>query len=293
MATIGFIGLGHMGNPMARTLARAKHTVHVFDIDQQAINIAVNGGCIATNSALEAATGRDFIITMLPAGKHVQSVLLGDHGLMETLKEPSFFIDCSTIDIETALKIHDTATVKGHHVLDAPVSGGMAGAEKGTLTFMVGGLVDAFLKAKPILESMGKNVFHAGAATLGQAAKMCNNLMLGIHMIGTSEAFILAERLGLAPESLHQIATASSGQSWTLSTYCPAPVLPDTPAFHDYKAGFAGAMMLKDLDLAIEAARNHDTILPLTEKAGDLYDDFCREYADLDFSGIIEFLKKR
>lgn len=291
MANIGFIGLGHMGNPMARNLAKAKHTVHVFDLDSQAMDLAVKGKCIAATSILDVATGKDFVITMLPDGKQVRSVLLGEHGLMEQVKEPGFFIDCSTIDINTTLELHDLATIKGHHILDAPVSGGVSGAEKATLTFMVGGLTDAFDKAKPILKTMGKNVFHAGAATLGQTAKMCNNLMLGIHMIGTSEAFILAERLGLAAETLYQIATSSSGQSWTLSNYCPAPVLPDTPAFNDYKAGFAAAMMLKDLNLAIESARNNDTILPLTEKAGDLYDDFCRDHADLDFSGIIEFLK--
>lgn len=293
MATIGFIGLGHMGNPMARNLAKAKHEVHVFDLDEAAIEAAVKGGCSAAESALDAATGKDFVFTMLQTGKQVRSVLLGENGLMEQLKEPGFFIDCSTIDIDTALALHDLATVKGHHILDAPVSGGASGAEKRTLTFMVGGLADAFNKAKLIFNCMGKKIFHAGAATHGQAAKACNNLMLGIHMIGTSEAFILAEKLGLAAETLYEIATASSGQSWTLSTYCPAPILPDTPACNSYKAGFAAAMMLKDLNLAIEAARNNDTTLPLTEKAGDLYDDFCKEHADMDFSGIIEFLKTR
>jgi 3-hydroxyisobutyrate dehydrogenase len=293
MAKIGFIGLEHMGDPMARNLAKAKHDVHVFDVDQSAIDIAVKAGCIAAASALEAATGKDFIITMLGGGKQVRSILLGDNGLMAQLTEPSFFIDCSTVDIATALALHATATVNGHSVLDAPVAGGITGAEGRTLTFMVGGLVDAFEKAKPILASMGKNIFHAGAATHGQAAKMCNNLMLGIHMIGTSEAFILAEKLGLSAETLHQIASASSGQSWALSKYCPAPILPGTPACNNYKAGFAAAMMLKDLNLAIEAAHHCDTSLPLTEKAGDLYDDFCKDHAEMDFSGIIEFLKTR
>ncbi|WP_010299775.1 3-hydroxyisobutyrate dehydrogenase [Candidatus Odyssella thessalonicensis] len=293
MAKIGFIGLGHMGNPMARNLVKAHHEVHVFDLDRAAIETAVRGGCIGAYSLLEVASDKDFIITMLPAGKHVRSVLLGENGLLEQLKEPGFFIDCSTIDLTTTQDVHEAATFKGHGILDAPVSGGVAGAEKATLTFMVGGLHDAFIKAQPILASMGKNVFHAGAATHGQVAKMCNNLMLGIHMIGTSEAFILAEKLGLAASTLYEIASASSGQSWTLSRYCPAPVLPDTPACNGYKAGFAAAMMLKDLNLAIEAARNNDTTLPLTEKAGDLYDDFCRDSGALDFSAIIEFLKVR
>lgn len=291
MATIGFIGLGHMGNPMARNLAKSNHTVHVFDLDQNAIDIAQKAGCVAATSALEAAQKKDFVITMLPAGKHVRSVLLGENGLIEQVSEQTFFIDCSTVDIETALDLHEAAIIKGHAVLDAPVSGGVVGAENATLTFMVGGLIEAFKKVKPILGCMGKNIFHAGAATHGQAAKMCNNLMLGIHMIGTSEAFILAEKLGLAAETLHEIASASSGQSWTLSNYCPAPVLPNTPALNNYKAGFAAAMMLKDLNLAIEAAHNSDTSLPLTEKAGYIYDDFCKEHADIDFSGIIEFLK--
>ncbi|MBX3486530.1 MAG: 3-hydroxyisobutyrate dehydrogenase [Candidatus Paracaedibacteraceae bacterium] len=293
MANIGFIGLGHMGNPMAQNLAKKKHKVHVFDLDESSVHIAVSGGCIAASSALEAATGRDFVITMLPAGKHVKSVLLGEDGLMELIPEPGFFIDCSTVDIQTSLDMHDLATVKGHHVLDAPVSGGAAGAKSGTLTFMVGGLADAFNKAKPILECMGKNIFHAGAATHGQAAKLCNNLMLGIHMIGTSEAFLLAEKLGLEAATLQMISNASSGQSWVLSKYCPAPVLEGTPAMNDYKPGFTGAMMLKDLKLATDAAHHSDLALPLTEKAEDLYDDFCREHAGIDFSGIIEFLKIR
>lgn len=293
MANIGFIGLGHMGNPMARNLAKKKHKVHVFDLCPELMQTAVNGGCIASESALEAATGRDFVITMLPAGKHVKAALLGDDGLMENIPDTGFFIDCSTVDIQTSLDMHDLATIKGHHVLDAPVSGGASGAEAGTLTFMAGGLADAFDKAKPILDCMGSNIFYAGAATHGQAAKLCNNLMLGIHMIGTSEAFMLAEKLGLTAETLYKIANASSGQSWTLSKYCPAPVLEGSPALNDYKPGFTGAMMLKDLKLATDAAHHTDLQLPLTEKAEDLYDDFCKENAGVDFSGIIEFLKRR
>ena len=293
MANIGYIGLGHMGNPMARNLAKKKHKVHVFDLDQESLKTAVAGGCIAAESAIDAATGRDFVITMLPAGKHVKAVLLGEDGLMEQINEPGFFIDCSTVDIQTSLDMHDLATIKGHHVLDAPVSGGVTGAEAGTLTFMAGGLADAFDKAKPIFECMGKNIFHAGAATQGQAAKLCNNLMLGIHMIGTSEAFILAEKLGLAAATLYQISNASSGQSWTLSKYCPAPVLDGTPAMNDYKPGFTSAMMLKDLKLATDAAHHNDLCLPLTEKAEDLYDDFCKEHAGIDFSGVINFIRNR
>jgi len=293
MANIGFIGLGHMGNPMVRNLIKKKHHVHVFDLSVEAVQSAVQAGGTLCQSALEAATGRDFVITMLPAGKHVKSVLLGEDGIMENIPQPGFFIDCSTVDIQTSLDMHDLATLKGHHVLDAPVSGGVAGAEAATLTFMVGGLADAFEKARPILSCMGQNIFHAGAASHGQAAKLCNNLMLGIHMIGTSEAFILAEKLGLAADTLYRISNASSGQSWTLSKYCPAPVLEGTPAMNGYKPGFTGSMMLKDLKLATDAAHHNDLCLPLTERAEDLYDDFCRDHGTLDFSGIIDFIRRR
>lgn len=294
MTSIGFIGLGHMGAPMAQNLIQKGHDVYLYDLSTEALDaFASLGGTICT-SDLEAADNRDIIISMLPQGKHAQALYLGEDGLLANLTSPSFIMDCSTIDIETSQMLHEQATHYGHRLLDAPVSGGVLGAQNATLTFMVGAEETDFLKAKPILEMMGKNIFHAGTATNGLAAKICNNLMLGIHMIGTSEAFILAEKLGLSKEKLFEIASVSSGQSWTLLNYSPvAGLIPNCPANNNYKPGFSGEMMLKDLMLAIDAAHNADISIPLTEKAGALYDEFTQEYERMDFSGIVQFLNNK
>lgn len=291
MTTIAFIGLGHMGAPMAQNLIHKEHDVALFDLNLEAAEDCAQDGGTPYSDALEACQGREIIISMLPEGKHCRQLYLGEEGLIENLTAPSIIIDCSTIDMETSQELHEGAQKWGHHFLDAPVSGGVTGAKSGKLTFMVGGTADNFAKILPILQCMGKNIFHAGEATHGLAAKICNNLMLGIHMVGTSEAFILANRLGLANEKLYEIACASSGQSWTLVNYCPAPgILPSSPANNQYKPGFTGEMMLKDLKLAVDAAHNADISIPLTEKAKELYDEFCHECEGLDFSGIIQYL---
>ncbi len=293
MPGIGFIGLGHMGFPMMQNLIKAGHQLFVFDVNSSVMEAAEALGAVKCSSALEAAMGREFVVTMLPEGKHVNQVYLSEEGLLHHLPPGSFFIDCSTIDIHTARQIHDLASQKGHHLLDAPVSGGVVGAQGGTLTFMVGGTVENFEKAKPLFLLMGRNIFHAGAATHGQAAKICNNLMLGIHMIGTSEAFNLAEKLGLSKEKLFEISSVSSGQSWTLINYCPASgLVPTSPANRNYQPGFTATMMLKDLSLALNAAEGSHLKIPLTESAQKLYQDFCLQEGHLDFSAIINYLRK-
>jgi 3-hydroxyisobutyrate dehydrogenase len=291
MTSIGFIGLGHMGTPMAQNLIKQGQDVYLYDINPEALEEFRPLGGTICESALEAADKRNIIISMLPQGKHDRNLYMGDDGLFADLSGPSFILDCSTIDIETSHTLHEQAVLYGHRLLDAPVSGGVVGAQNAALTFMVGGAEEDFLRAKPILQMLGKNIFHAGEATHGLAAKICNNLMLGIHMVGTSEAFILAEKLGLPKEKLFEIASVSSGQSWTLMNYCPVPgLIPSCPANNNYKPGFSGEMMLKDLMLAIDAAHNADISIPLTEKAGTLYDEFVQEYEQTDFSGIIQYL---
>ncbi len=291
MTSIGFIGLGHMGRPMVQNLIQKGQEVYVYDINPETLEACSSMGATVCDSALDAAENRDVIISMLPEGKHVRHLYFGDDGLLANLSAPAFIIDCSTIDIETSGTLHEQAAHWGHKLVDAPVSGGVLGAQNGALTFMVGGAEEDYLKAHPILQLMGKNIFHAGQATHGLAVKICNNLMLGIHMIGTSEAFILAEKLGLSKEKLFKVASASSGQSWTLLNYCPVEgLIPNCPANNDYKPGFTGEMMLKDLNLAIDAAHNADISIPLTEKAGSLYDEFIQEREQMDFSGIIQYL---
>jgi 3-hydroxyisobutyrate dehydrogenase len=292
MASIGFIGLGHMGFPMMENLLKAGHHLYVFDLNSDALAQAKSLGAFPCASGLEAGRHRDFVFSMLPEGKHVQQVYLSESGLLHHLPQDSFLIECSTIDITTSQAIHTLAKAQGIRLLDAPVSGGVVGAKNATLTFMVGGNQKDFEAAKPLLQQMGKNIFHAGAATHGQAAKICNNLMLGIHMVGTSEAFNLAEKLGLAKEKLFEIACLSSGQSWTLVNYCPAPgLVPTAPANRDYQPGFTAQMMLKDLGLAVDAATATGTPIPLTTTAKQLYQDFCVQEGQLDFSAIIQYLK--
>ncbi len=293
MAKIGFIGLGNMGGGMAVNILNAGHELKVFDLNQQVIADICGKGAMAAASANDAATDVDAVITMLPAGKHVKSVYLGDDGLIAAAKAGTIMMDCSTIDVDSAREVVTAATVAGMKMVDAPVSGGVAAAAAGSLTFMVGGTEDAFAASEPFLDNMGANIIHAGKAGSGQAAKICNNMMLGIQMISVSEAFVLAEKLGLEAEKLFAISSKASGQCWSLTSYCPVPgPVATSPANNDYKAGFAAAMMLKDLRLAQEAAISVGAKTPLGEKSRDLYEKFSDMSADnMDFSGIINMLR--
>ena len=293
MAKIGFLGLGNMGGPMARNLLKAGHSLKVFDLSAAAVEKATSAGATAAAKPADAARDVDVIVTMLPAGAHVRSVYLGDDGLIATAAKGTLMIDCSTIDVATARDVIAAATAAGHAMIDAPVSGGVGGAEAGTLTFMVGGADDAFERAKPFLEAMGKNIVHAGGAGNGQAAKICNNMLLGISMIGTCEAFALAEKLGLDHQKLFDISAKASGQCWSLTTYCPVPgPVPTSPANRDYQPGFAVSMMLKDLRLAQEAATKAGASTPLGAEAAALYEAYENAgHGGADFSGIIRMLR--
>ncbi len=292
MSTVAFIGLGNIGGGMAANLAKSGHTVRAFDLSQRALDKAARAGCSVTNSGLEAIKGAQIIITMLPAGAHVCSVYMGQEGIIEHAQSGALLIDCSTIDIESARAVIDAATGKGLSMVDAPVSGGVAAAAAGSLTFMVGGEQSAYERAKPILANMGSNIFHAGEGGNGQVAKVCNNMLLGISMIGTCEAFTLAEKLGLDAQTFYDISSTASGQNWSMTSYCPAPgPVASSPANHDYKAGFTAAMMLKDMRLAQQAASAAKVSTPLGAQAEALY--ALMESAgkdDLDFSGIIKLI---
>jgi len=292
MSTIAFIGLGNMGGGMAANLAKAGHKVRAFDLSEDAIKRAVGAGCIAAKSTLDALNGAEVVITMLPAGQHVRSIYLGDDGIIANATDGTLLIDSSTIDIDSARAVIEAAQAKGLNMVDAPVSGGVAAAAAGTLTFMVGGTKSAFAKAQDYLEQMGKNIFHAGAAGNGQAAKVCNNMLLGITMIGTCEAFALAKKLGLDAQTFYDISSTASGQSWSMTTYCPAPgPVPSAPSNRDYAAGFTAAMMLKDMRLAQQAAAAAKAATPLGAQAEALY--ALMESAgkdDLDFSGIMKLI---
>ena len=291
MARIGFIGLGNMGLPMALNLVKAGHAVTGFDVVAGSLaKLAAAGGTAAPS--LAAAGGAEVVITMLPAGKEVREVYLAVGGVLERSAPGALLIDSSTIDVESARAVASAAQAKGLPMLDAPVSGGVTGAQAGTLTFMVGGGADAFARARPLLEAMGKTIVHAGASGSGQAAKICNNMMLGIAMIGVSEAFLLADKLGLDRQKLFDISSKSSGQCWALTSYCPVPgLVPTSPANRDYQAGFTAAMMVKDLRLAQEAARLAGATTPLGAEAAALYGLFVAHgHGGLDFSGIIRFL---
>ena len=282
MARIGFVGLGNMGLPMARNLQRAGHAVAGFDLS--AAQMDALGGGVA--SAAEAASGADVVITMLPAGRHVREAW---PAMAAAARPDAILIDCSTIEVATAREIAAGVT---QPMLDAPVSGGVMGAEHGTLTFMVGGSEQGFAAARPVLEAMGRTVVHCGAAGAGQAAKACNNMLLAISMIGTCEAFILAEKLGLSHQALFDVASKSSGQCWSLTTYCPVPgPVPGSPANRDYQPGFAAALMLKDLGLAQAAALETGAASPLGAAALELYRRFAAENGAMDFSGVIHMLR--
>jgi 3-hydroxyisobutyrate dehydrogenase len=293
MARIGFIGLGNMGLPMALNLVRAGHGVNGFDLSPSALErfTASGGGAAAGVGA--AASGADLVITMLPSGVEVRDAYLARSGVLESASRGTLLIDCSTIDVETARAIATSALTNGLAMLDAPVSGGIGGAERGTLTFMVGGTADALARALPVLETMGKTIVHAGDCGTGQAAKICNNMMLGISMIAVSEAFVLAEKLGLEQQKLFDISSKSSGQCWALTTYCPVPgLVPTSPANRDYQAGFTAAMMLKDLLLAQDAARASGATTPLGAEAAALYGLYVGQgWGGSDFSRIIRFLQ--
>lgn len=294
MAEILFIGLGNMGGPMASNLVKSEHKVHVFDLSKPAVDALVSEGAVAVETLSEFdGSAIDVVVTMLPSGKHVESVYLGENGLPSSLKKGVLNIDCSTIDVETARRVGQQLIAKDQLFVDAPVSGGTAAATAGTLTFMVGGEVGSFEKAKPFLDIMGKNIFHAGDAGNGQVAKICNNMLLGIHMIGTCEAFNLAEKLGLDAQTFFDIGSAASGQNWSMTSYCPAPgPVEAAPSNRDYQPGFAAAMMLKDLRLAQEAASSAKASTPLGAQAEALYALMeSAQKDDLDFSGIMKLIQ--
>ncbi len=292
MTTIAFIGLGNMGNPMAANLVKAGHRVQGFDLMPENVSIARDNGVIAEADAPGAVDGAEVVITMLPAGKHVLDVY---EEIAPTAAKGTLLIDCSTVDVESARKAHAIAAKHGMPSIDAPVSGGTAGASAGTLTFMAGGSDEAFALAEPVLQPMAGKVVHCGAAGAGQAAKICNNMILGVSMIAVGEAFVLAARLGLSHQALFDVASTSSGQCWSLTTYCPVPgPVPTSPANRDYRPGFAAALMLKDLKLAQEAAKGSGAVTPLGKAAADLYDAFNENgHGSEDFSAIIRYLRDR
>ncbi len=293
MTAIGFIGLGNMGSHMAANLAKAGHTVKGFDVVDANVARFVDVGGAAAASVAEAASGVEVVITMLPAGQHVRAVYTDDDGILSAATKGTLLIDSSTIDVDSARDVAKASEAAGMVMIDAPVSGGVGGAEAATLTFMVGGPEEAFAAAKPLLEQMGKNIFHAGGPGNGQAAKVCNNMLLGISMIGTCEAFVLAEKLGLDHQKLFDISSTASGQCWSLTTYCPVPgPIPTTPANNDYAPGFSSGMMLKDLNLSQDAAKSSKAATPLGAQAAALYALFeASGHGETDFSGIIKLLR--
>ncbi len=293
MAKIGFIGLGNMGGPMAKNLLEKGHALKVFDLAEDAVKAAEAAGATRAASAGEAASDVEVVVTMLPAGKHVKAVYTEGGGVIDSAAPGTLLIDCSTIDVDSARVVAEAAEAKGFEMVDAPVSGGVAAATAGGLTFMVGGSEAGFKRAEPILACMGKAIIHAGGHGNGQAAKICNNMILGITMIATCEAFALAEKLGLDHQKLFDISSRASGQSWSLTSYCPVPgPVPASPANNGYKPGFAAAMMLKDLRLSQDAAESAGADTPLGHDAMELYEKFAAGNEGVDFSGIINMLRK-
>lgn len=290
MANVAFIGLGNMGGPMAANLVKAGNKVIGFDLMQTSRDAAKADGVTIAGSAVESVKGAEVVITMLPAGKHVVSVWTE---VLPSIASGALLIDCSTIDVDSARQAHALAAKSSLLSVDAPVSGGVGGAKAATLTFMAGGDTKAFAAAKPVLEAMGKKIVLCGDAGSGQAAKICNNMILGISMIGVSEAFALAEKLGLSHQALFDVASTSSGQCWSLTSYCPVPgPVPASPANNDYKPGFAAALMLKDLRLSQEAAKASGAATPLGAHAEAIYSDFDKAgHGGADFSGIIRHLR--
>jgi 3-hydroxyisobutyrate dehydrogenase len=290
MARIAFIGLGNMGGGMAANLAKAGHEVVAFDLSEDALARAEARGCARAGSAAEAVQGAEAVITMLPAGKHVRDVY--ESSVIGYAPKTAILIDCSTIDVATAREEIGKAEAAGYLMADAPVSGGIAAAEAGSLTFMVGGSDAAFAAASLYLDIMGKAVIHAGAPGAGQAAKICNNMLLGASMAATCETFVMAKKLGLDLQTFFDISSQASGQCWSMTTYCPVPGIgPETPADRDYEGGFAAALMLKDLRLAMEAAQSVDAYTPMGAEAEALYARFSDlGGAHKDFSAIIQMI---
>jgi 3-hydroxyisobutyrate dehydrogenase len=290
MSTIAFIGLGNMGGPMAGNLVKAGHQVHGFDLVAALLRAAEGSGVEPAATAADAVAGADAVITMLPAGEHALAVWAE---VIPSVKPGTLLIDCSTIDVGSARRLHAIAGDSACLSLDAPVSGGVAGAKAATLTIMTGGTADAFAAAKPILEKVGKRVIHCGEAGAGQVAKICNNMILGVSMIAVSEAFILAEKLGLSHQAMFDVVSTASGQCWSLTSYCPVPgLVPASPANNDYRPGFSAALMLKDLKLAQQAAAASGTATPLGAEAAQIYAMFNNAGGNTaDFSGVIRYLR--
>lgn len=293
MTNVAFIGLGNMGSGMCANSVRAGHDVCAFDLRPEAIVAAVEAGAVAAETLRAAVERAEVVITMLPAGEHVLSVYFGAEGVVAHAPDGALFLDCSTISVEDARRAATQAEDAGFLMVDAPVSGGVTGAEAGTLTFMVGGSEAGFSRARPLLDIMGTNVFHAGGAGNGQVAKIANNMLLGISMIGTCEAFNLAERLGLDAQTFFDIASTASGQCWSMTSYCPAPgPVPTAPSNRGFEAGFAIAMMLKDLNLARAAAETAEADIPLGGHAGDIYSRLEADgFAGLDFSAVMRRIR--
>jgi len=292
MARIGFIGLGNMGLPMVRNLLAAGHEVLAFDLVEAARDAAAAAGAGVARSAVETATTAEIVITMLPEGSHVRAVYLGVDGVIAAAPDGTLLIDCSTIDVATARAVCQAAAERGLEMIDAPVSGGVVGAANATLTFMIGGEESAVARARPILEKMGATLVHTGPSGNGQVAKVCNNMMLAISMVGVAEAFTMAEHLGLSADALFDVASRSSGQSWALTSYCPVPgPVPNSPANRDYQPGFTAAMMTKDLRLAQDAANSVDVATPLGAHALSLFTHLkARGHGERDFSAIIKLI---
>ncbi|MBD0321961.1 MAG: 3-hydroxyisobutyrate dehydrogenase [Aldersonia sp.] len=290
--TVGFIGLGHMGGPMAANLVKAGYRVVGFDLVPAALDQAANDGISVAENAHGAAAEADVVITMLPSGRHVIDLYKAD--IVATAKPGTLFIDCSTIDVDDARTAAELAQKAGQRALDAPVSGGVAGATAGTLAFMVGGSAEDFEAAKPLLDVMGAKVVHCGDNGVGQAAKICNNMVLGISMIAVSEAFVLGEKLGLTHQAFFDVASNASAQCWSLTSYCPVPgPVPTSPANNDYQPGFATALMDKDLGLAENALRANGVDGQLGLHAAEIYHRFKAEHADKDFSAIVTDIRRR
>ena len=295
MAEVTFIGLGNMGLPMAMNLLKSGHSVTGFDLAEDQVKILTEAGGKSTNDINQAIQTSDVVVTMLPSGKIVKSIYLGDKGIIKNAPENLLLIDSSTIDVETAREVSIEAINKNLRIVDAPVSGGVGGAQAGTLTFMVGGEKESFDSAKEFLDIMGGNIIYAGLSGNGQAAKICNNMLLGISMIGTAEAFNLAENLGLDAQTFFDISSTASGQCWSMTSYCPVPgPVPSSPANNDYKPGFSAALMLKDLRLSQEAASMTTSLTPLGANATSIYEEIENlGQENIDFSGVIKLLQNK
>lgn len=294
MTTIGFIGLGNMGGPMAANLVAAGHEVRGYDLSPDAVAAAREAKVTVVGSVADAVTGAQVVVTMLPTGWHVQDVVLGHDGALAHVADGTLVIDSSTIDIQSARAVHAALTERGLPVVDAPVSGGVAKARAGTLTFMVGGTADAFTLARPYLEVMGANIVHTGGAGAGQAAKICNNMLFGTTLTAVAEAFVLAERLGLDARSLYDIVSTSSGDSWALRNFCPWPGLVEgSAADNDYRANFAAALMSKDLRLALTAAEESGVDLPVSGRADAVFTALAATEGHLDASAVVREIRGR